>query len=172
MWWSESNTSSPTRAQRALLALAVALPLVLAACGYTPVYAPTQSGPAIQGRIAFADPSGPDEFLLLQQLERRMGRAASATHQLDYTTSVRSDALAISVAGARTRYNILAQVNYALVEKESGITVLSGSVQDFASYSAAGTTIATFAAEQDARERLMIALGDQLTNRLLLADLS
>jgi LPS-assembly lipoprotein len=160
------------RARRALLSFAVALPLVLTACGYSPVYAPTQSSPAIQGRIAFADPAGRDEFLLLQQLERRMGRAASATHRLDYATSIRSDALAISVSGARTRYNILAQVTYALVDRDTGATVLSGTVEDFASYSAAGTTIATFAAEQDARERLMIALGDQLTNRLLIADLS
>jgi LPS-assembly lipoprotein len=172
MWWSEASIICRARPVQVLRVLAVTGLLVVSACGYSPVYAPGEASPVIQGRIAFADPAGRDEFMLLQQLERRMGRAAGATHRLDYSTSIRSDALAISVSGARTRYNILAQVNYALVDTESGATVLSGTVEDFASYSAAGTTIATFAAEQDARERLMIALGDQLINRLLVADLS
>ena len=53
----------------------------------------------------------------------------------------------------------------------TGQVVLSDRLEDFTAYSAAGTTIATFAAEQDARERLMITLGDRTSTRIFAADL-
>jgi LPS-assembly lipoprotein len=50
--------------------------------------------------------------------------------------------------------------------------VISGSVDNFTSYSATGTTVATLAAERDAQERLMIQLADQIFVRLASAELS
>ena len=42
----------------------------------------------------------------------------------------------------------------------------SGTVQSFTSYSATGSTIATLAAQRDARARLMQILADQIAQRL------
>lgn len=146
------------------------LPLALLACGYTPVYGPGRVGQTPLQRFAFKDPVTGDEYLLLQQLERRLGREAAADYRLDYAVSLTSEELAISVSGARTRYNLVGRVTFTVVDTASGQVVLSDSIENFASYSAAGTTIATFSAEQDARERLMVTLGNQIVARLLATD--
>lgn len=147
------------------------LPLALLACGYTPVYGPGNGGSAAQQRFAFEDPASRDEYLLLQQMERRLGRNAAAEYSLTYDVAMSYENLGITVAGSITRYNIVGRVSFSVVETDTGQIVLSDSLEDFASYSAAGTTIATFSAEQDARERLMVTLANQVVARLLAADL-
>ncbi|MFK7871157.1 MAG: LPS assembly lipoprotein LptE [Roseobacter sp.] len=146
--------------------LFICAPLALAACGYRPVNAPGAGGRSLQRRITAETPVTSDEFLFFQQVERRVGRGTEADYRLNYSVALDVSALAISVAGAQNRFQILGRVTFALVEDESGAVVLSDTITDFTSYSAAGTTIATFAAEQDARERLMITLADQVVSRV------
>ncbi|MEM6886770.1 MAG: LPS assembly lipoprotein LptE [Pseudomonadota bacterium] len=157
MWWS----------RRAC----IALPAVLTACGYTPVYGPSQSSAVAPGNIIVEAPNTRDEFLLVQHLERRLGRSDVPEYRLDHALNVRSDELAISITGARARYNLVGILSISLVDMSTGQVVLSERLEDFTAYSAAGTTIATFAAEQDARERLMVVLGDRTATRIFAAEL-
>jgi len=59
---------------------------------------------------------------------------------------------------------------YALSDT-TGTVLTSGTVNSFTGYSATGNTTVSLASERDARERLMIILGDQITARLLAAPL-
>jgi LPS-assembly lipoprotein len=70
------------------------------------------------------------------------------------------------------RFNFIGVANYALVEQSTGRTLVSGKVDNFAGASQSGTTVASLAAERDARQRLMVLLADQITVRLLSADLT
>lgn len=147
-------------------------PLALAACGFTPVYAPGGTGAVLQNRVRVDDPSTRDSYLLVRELEERLGRAATPAYGLGLTITTTEQGLAIDRAGNTRRFNRLGRVDYALRDLTTGTVVTSGTVENFVGYSATGSTVATLAAETDAQERLMTILADQITTRLQAADLT
>lgn len=159
--------------------LLLALPLLAAACGFTPVYAPGGTGSALHGRIAVLAPeeikgaTGTDAYFLVQNLEQRLGRGGSAAYKLDLTLSTQEEGQAITADNEITRYSVIGTVNYSLTELSAGNIVSSGTVRNFTGYSATGSTVETLAGERDAHERLMVILADQVTTQILAtADLS
>ena len=64
--------------------LLLALPLLAAACGFSPVYAPGGTGSALYGRIEVQAPeeikgaTGTNAYFLVQNLEQRLGRGVLA----------------------------------------------------------------------------------------------
>lgn len=144
----------------------LALPL-LAACGFAPVYGPQGAGTALQGRVLVEAPETRDDQLLLQQIERRLGRAATPTFDLGIDLIVTQEGLAIDADGDIDRYNLLGTATYVLTSAENGAVIGTGTVTNFTGYSATGTTVATLAAERDARKRLMTILGDMIVDRLI-----
>lgn len=154
--------------RRALLAL----PLGLAACGFSPVYAPSGVGAKLRGQVMVQEPSTHSGYLLVRHLETRLGRSGTAPrYALDLAISTNEDGLAINPSGDTTRFNLLGTANYALRDMAAGTILTSGTVENFTAYSTTGTTVATLAAERNAVERLMVILGDQITARLYAADL-
>lgn len=150
----------------------LALPLALAACGFTPVYGPDGTGTRLRGQVFVQEPSTQSGYLLVRYLETRLGRSGTAArYALDFNIVTKEDSLAISTSGDTTRYNLTGRVAYALRDTTAGTIVTSGTVENFTAYSATGTTVATLAAQRDAVERLMVILGDQITARLFAADL-
>ncbi|WP_299401031.1 LPS assembly lipoprotein LptE [uncultured Roseobacter sp.] len=147
------------------------IPLALAACGFTPVYAPGGTGAQLQNSITVQAPNTRDEFLLTQRLEERLGRASEAPYALNYTLRSSRANLAVDSEGSTTRFNIIGSADYSLVETGTGRVIASDRVDNFTGYSAAGTTVATLAAERDAQQRLMILLADQIVTRILTTDL-
>ncbi|WP_339769388.1 LPS assembly lipoprotein LptE [uncultured Pseudosulfitobacter sp.] len=144
----------------------LALPL-LAACGFTPVYGPQGAGTALQGRVLVEAPDTRDDQLMLQQIERRLDRAADPAFKLGIDLIVTQEGLAIDSDGDIDRYNLLGTATYILTNAANGAVVGTGTVTNFTGYSATGTTVATLAAESDARKRLMTTLGDMVVDRLL-----
>ncbi|WP_298859359.1 LPS assembly lipoprotein LptE [uncultured Sulfitobacter sp.] len=150
----------------------LALPLALAACGFTPVYGTDGAGAQLRGQVLVQEPSTQAGYLLTRHLETRLGRSgSSARYALDLAIDTSEEGLAINAAGDITRFNLIGRVDYALRDTTAGTVVTSGKVQNFTAYSAIGTTVASLAAERDAVERLMVILGDQITTRLYATDL-
>jgi len=126
----------------------------------------------LHGQVLVAAPSTQESYLLTRNLETRLGRSNSAArYTLDVTITTEEDGLAINTSGDTTRYNIIGSVEYSLQDTITGSTVSSDKVESFTAYSATGTTVAALAAEQDALERLMVILADQITTRLYAVDL-
>lgn len=148
-----------------------AVPLMLAACGFTPVYAPGGTGTQFQNNITVQAPTTRDGFLLTQRLEERLGRAGNAQYTLNYSVRSSVASLAVDTEGTITRFNLIGSANYSLIETGTGRVVASSFVDNFTGYSAAGTTVATLAAERDAQKRLMVMLADQIVTRVLSTDL-
>ena len=153
--------------RRALLAL----PLALTACGFAPVYGPGGAGGSLQNNVTVDEPSTQEGYLLTRHLETRLGRNSAGRFALSTTIATTREGLAINRAGDTTRFNILGAVDYVLRDTTTGQIVASGNVDSFTGYSATGTTVSELAAESDARERLMVILGDQIIARLFVADL-
>lgn len=149
----------------------VALCLFLAACGFQPVYGPGSTASALQNRVLVDEQKTRDGFLLVRQLEERIGPATDAAYALGLTIDVTQEGLAIDADGNILRYNVIGAAEYALRDNATGQILTSGKVDSFTGYSATGTFVATLAAEDDARERLMTMLADRIVIRLQTADL-
>lgn len=144
------------------------MPLALAACGFEPVYAPGGTGAALNGKVAVSAPNSVESFLLVQNLERQLGRSATSgnDYALDVDVSTVTRRAAITTTNETDRYTIDGRANYTLKSNGTGQILASGTVTDFVGYSAAGSTVSTLADERDAIERLMVILSDQIVTRL------
>lgn len=159
--------------------LLLALPLVAAACGFRPVYAPGGTGAALHGRIEVQSPenikggNNSNAYFLVRNLEQRLGRGAAATHKLELTLQTSEEGQAITADNDITRYSVIGTAAFSLVRLSDGVIASSGTVRNFTGYSATGSTVETLAGERDAHERLMVILADQITAQILAtADLS
>ena len=144
------------------------LPLALAACGFEPVYAPGGTGDALNGRVEVSAPNTVESFLLVQNLEQRLGRSAGLTKEYNLNVAVETQfrRAAITQTNETDRYTIEGQADYTLTSKATGQPITTGTVVDFVGYSAAGSTVSTLADERDATQRLMVILSDQIVSRL------
>jgi len=159
MWWSR-------------LWIGAAL-LLLAACGFSPVYGPGGSGAALQDRVLVSELDTRDGYLLVRQLEDRLGRASGEVpYALDLKLDTRIEGLGIDRLGNTNRFNIVGEVDYSLHLRADQSVVLSETLTSFTGYSGTGNTVETLASERDARARLMVILADRIVARLLSLDLA
>lgn len=159
MSWSDRRT--------ALLGIFGAV-AVLAGCGFTPVYAPGGTGDALDHAVRLVTPETDDGFTLRQQLQERFGAPITPRYALTVTISTSESRVAVTREQDTNRYNVLGNAVYELVSTTDGRPVAQGSVNNFTSYAATGTTVATLAAERDAYDRLMVILADAIVDRLYL----
>lgn len=148
------------------------MPLALAACGFRPVYGTGTTGSALQNNVTVTEPDTVESYVLTSRLEERLGRATAPRYELEYTVRVVREKLDVNTESNINRFNFIGVAQYSLIDQSTGRTVTSGSVDNFAGASASGTTVATLAAERDARVRLMTLLADQIVVRLLSTDLA
>lgn len=141
--------------------------VTLAACGFTPAYAPGGSGTALQNTILAAEPRDKPAFDLVERIEERLGPSDNPRFDLSYTITQNSVGVAISTENAITRYNLTGIVDWSLSDAATGARLTGGRAENFTSYSATGSTVAGLAAEEDASLRLMRILADQIVSQLL-----
>lgn len=139
----------------------------LAGCGFTPAYGPGGAGDRLHGAVHLPDPTDIDSYALNAHLSTRLGPEQTPRYDLTYALRVAVVEQGITPEQVTTRYALNGTLDFRLTDRASGATLSQGAVSAFTSYSATGTTIATTAAESDARTRLMRMLGDQLVTRLL-----
>lgn len=136
--------------------------MALAGCSFSPVYAPGHSGAALPGNVVVVQPSGELGYWITQQLEDRFGPPIDPRYRLTMALSAKRERVAVTPAQTTTRYNLVASADYRLEEIKSGKTAASGSVDGFTSYSAAGSVVATRAAQGDAFRRLSVIITDKM----------
>lgn len=151
--------------RRTVLTLLAALPL--AGCGFTPAYAPGAAGNELRGRVAVQAPVSRNDFALTSRLETRLGRPDAAAYDLGYAVTVNVISGGITSDNDITRYTLNGSVAYSLTERATGQRVAGGTVRNFTSWSATGSTVAGIAAEEAAAARLMQILADDIVTRLI-----
>lgn len=151
--------------RRAFLALIAAAPL--AACGFAPAYGPSGAATALRGRVALQEPRTRAGFELVRRLQERLGPATAPRWRLAYTITTDDTGVAITPENAVTRYNIRGTVDWTLTDTTTDTRVDGGRATSFTSWSATGPTVAGLAAQEDAEDRLMVILADQIVTRLI-----
>ncbi|MEP5731589.1 MAG: LPS assembly lipoprotein LptE [Sulfitobacter sp.] len=146
-------------------------PLALAACGFEPVYGPGGNGGKLQNRVAVDPPGSQDSYILVRELEERLGRGNDPAFALSMVINTSEATVAIDREGDIGRYHRVGIVEYSLRDLNTGQITTSGRVENFVGYSGTGNTVETLAGEQDAQVRLMTSIADLIVNRLYAADI-
>ncbi len=153
--------------------LALGSVLILAGCGFTPVFGegPDGQDSDLRGRIDVAAPADEEGFALVRRLEDRLGLPQGADLSLLADIRITEEAVGFLPDGEISRFNVTGQVDWRLQSVSSGQQIATGRERSFTSYSATSTTVATTFAQRDARRRLMVILADRIVTDLLARDL-
>lgn len=145
----------------------LALPLIVAGCGFTPAFGPDGGAGDLVGTVNVAAPASRNAFEFVKQAELRLGRATVARYDLAYLIKIETVSLGVTPDGDITRYNLLGIIDWTLTAHSGGKPVAKGRVQNFTGWSATGSTVAGLTAEADANSRLMRILADQMVTQLI-----
>lgn len=143
--------------------------VAVAGCGFQPVYGTNGTATALQDRVAYRAPNTPEGFRLRTRLEDRLGRVEEGQYLLTVDLTIEEVALVISSQQDINRFNLPGTASWTLTIPSQNAPVATGTAETFAAYSAFGTTVATREAQDDARDRLAIALADLIITDLMIA---
>jgi LPS-assembly lipoprotein len=156
--------------RRAALAALAALGAVLAGCGFAPLDGPGGPGAIPPGGIAVAPLDTADGFVLVGRLEERLGRPGpAADRRLSVSLTLAQEAMALTTDSETDRFNLIGRADWRLDDAATGAILARGTARDFTAWSATASTVATLAAERDARRRLACSLADAIVAELTLA---
>ncbi|SHJ97221.1 LPS-assembly lipoprotein [Shimia gijangensis] len=147
--------------RRSFLVLAAAGPL-LAGCGFTPTYGTDGKASGLLGQVIVDEPNDNNTYLLGRELEDRLGRVSSGNYGLSIAVVTEERSTGKTISGVTSRYDVVGDATFALRDLSSGQVLTSGKARNYTGYSATGTSAATLAAQDDAYERLMVILTDQI----------
>ena len=154
--------------------LALALVLLLAACGFTPMYGQYGDRNVVAGLDQIEIAMVPDAagIELRNHLIDRFyqnGYPASPTHKLVLSAVAEQERdLDITIDSEATRKQIRLQVSMNLMDHATGKPVLSRSFSAITSYNVSTTQFATRISEADAREAAIADLARQIETQLSL----
>lgn len=161
------------RSRRAFLLLAAALPMTVSGCGWHPLYADPQSGPAdVRLRAVRVEPIseriGQHLELRLRNLMNPTGIRTRQRYVLRTTLAVSRQSLGIQSQGLTTRAKLDVYATFALAELRTGRTLLSNTVHVADGFDVSPDQYATVVAEDDARRRAVAELSREIVTRLTL----
>lgn len=152
-------------------ALALALMLLLGACGLSPMYAGGSSGTVATGLRAVQVSPIPERagWLVRNALVDRLGgEVADPRYRLEVELDDDLTAFGIRGDSAVTRERRTLRARYRLVDLSSGLVVLDATAGSDAGIDVVSSEYATVAAEQTAQERLAQVIADQMVSRVAL----
>jgi len=145
-----------------------ALALLVAACGFQPMYAPAGGGAAI-GPVAVSEIEGKAGHVLKTELDRILAveNDGSPPMRLDITLLERVTPLGIRVDESATRAELRLIANYVLTPANNG-RLIRGSVFTSVNYDIPTAAFGEIAAQDDARERAAETLAQRFRAELAL----
>lgn len=151
-------------------ALMASLAMLLASCGFHPLYAPVGGGPAI-GPIQLAAIDGKAGHVLRTELDRILGveaGAGGAPMLLEITLQEQVIQLGIRLDESATRAELRLNANYVLTPAAAGGRVMRGSVNSVVNYDIPTAAFGEIAAQDDARERAAETMAQRFRAELAL----
>lgn len=171
MSWSET----PKVFRRLGLLAALALgPLALGGCGFTPVYGSRGAATAPVQQLAQVQidpiPERTGQVLRNKLIDRfyESGRPGNADYRLVVNLSAAEEGLGIRRDATATRARLTVQANYELIEAKTGKVAYRTFSRAVVSYNLLEAQYATLVAQQDAYERALTELADDVRTRLAL----
>jgi LPS-assembly lipoprotein len=159
--------------RRGLLGFALLAPLTAAGCGWRPLYADAETGPAdAELRAIRVDPIpervGQRLALALRRALNPEGIPTPTHYVLHTTLSVSRADLGIQSQGLGTRGRVDVTATFALLDLKTGGQLLATSIHTADSFDIVANEYASIVAEEDARTRAAEELRQDIVNKLTL----
>ena len=152
--------------------LVLTLPLLLTACGLSPLYGGGAGGQTAQAlkSVSIAPIEGKGGWLLRNALSDRMGGQGqgAAAYRLEIELDDQIGGFGLRRDDTITRERRTLRARYRLVESANGTVVLDATAGSDVGIDVVSSEYATVAAENTALERLAETLADQITARIAL----
>ncbi len=166
-----SSSERPSRRRLLAAAAVLATPALLAACGLHPLYggaAGREVNPALAS-IAIRTPNnqlGQQFKVALVDALNPAGIAEPERYNLDVQLDQQSTVLAIQLNDNITRYNLTLIATYQLRQRDDGTVLLRSATRRVASYNVVKAPYATLVAKQDAAQRALVEMSQEIRDRL------
>jgi LPS-assembly lipoprotein len=159
--------------RRGILGFALLTPLAVAGCGWRPLYADAETGPAdAELRAIRVDPIpervGQRLALALRRSLNPDGVATPTRYVLHTTLAVSRADLGIQSQGLGTRGRVDVTANLTLLDLKTGGQLLGTSVHTADSFDIVANEYASIVAEEDARTRAAEELRQDIVDKLTL----
>ena len=167
--WEEGKLVTVPNLRWAGLAAAV---LLLAGCGFRPLYAERGDGSStrlqLESIVIGPIPSRLGQILRNDLMDRLTpgGRPDVPRYRLDVELARFKEGLAIRKDEEITRSNLRLTATFTLNDLADGGTAFQGRSRSAASFNLVRSDFANLAAEQDAERRAAVEIGDQIMTRL------
>jgi len=142
--------------------------LLLGACGFEPVYAPSTSTNSVRNNFDLSAPTDRGTYQFYHNLKGQISDNPQAQYALSYTISQSATNAATDADGKSHRGVLKGSLAYRITRKINGETVKTGNVKGFTSYSELASSVTSDAAGCDATKRLMKILSDNLVDELMM----
>lgn len=165
----------PHRSSRLVAALLLALmPVAMGACGFSPVYGTASHGGAVGvalGNVQIDPIADRNGQVLRNNLIDRLytdGRPASPRYRLAVALAATEEELGIQKDATATRARLRLQASYELIEISTGQVVYRTFSRSVISFNLLDSQFAVLATRQDAYDRGLTELADDIRTRLAL----
>jgi LPS-assembly lipoprotein len=146
-----------------------ALPVLLTACGFTPMYAQTGVVGNLS-QVAVETPQTRTGYFLGQQL--RNGLASDASNSALYTLTIKLEErhyqVGYRVDDTSTRSELTSRVAYTLIDNRTRKVVLKDAFTETVTYSTSSSPFTGIVSQQDAQERLATSAAQKIQTAIAL----
>ena len=156
--------------------LLLCLGLVLAGCGYRPLYGPHGADNAsVVDELALIrieaipDRTGQQMYNMLRERLNPYGKPEQAKYALSVALTETRENLFLERDETATRANLTLKASFVLRRLDDGTVLVTGSSRSVSSYDILSSQFATVVSQEDARERCARAISDDMRTRLALA---
>jgi len=156
--------------------LFLCLGLVLASCGYRPLYVQhgTDNASVVDElaliRIeAIPDRTGQQMYNMLRERLNPYGKPEEAKYALSVAVTETRENLFLEKDETATRANLTLKANFILRRLDDGTVLVTGSSRSVSSYDILASQFASVVSQEDARLRCARAISDDMRTRLALA---
>ena len=149
--------------------LAVVLALLVAGCGFEPLYAPRGGVPAAIQTVQISNiPDRSGQYLrnYLRDELNPYGTPGNPAYRLDVNLLERREDLGLRRDDIRTRTNLIVSADFRLVSMSDGKTVLTGKSQTLQGFDLLVNDFSTIVSERDAREQALREIGNDIRTRV------
>jgi LPS-assembly lipoprotein len=148
---------------------ALALILVLPACGLQPLYGDRNVSQSLRS-VELAPIEGKAGYLVRSALEERLGKPAGgvARYRLQVELDDQINGFGVRRDDSVTRERRILRARYRLIETDGGTTVLDATAGSDSGIDVVSSEYAVVAAEETALERLTEIVSDQIVARVAL----
>jgi len=153
--------------------LILAAAIILSACGFKPMHAPTAfggpgngNGVSMKNITVQMQANEKIDFLLAQALRDRMGDNRATSYILRITPESDRRSLGIGADDVATRYDLVMKTEFELVDAKTADIVYRGEVRAISTYGAPIDPYGTVAAQANAEEQVSRETADRIIAKL------